>query len=82
MSSISVHENPEGADNPHTFTLTTRGDEREVIGRFEAVAEAKDWSENCGQQVALERDDGRVRMSFRDGDLIDYVFETRKGRRT
>ena len=42
---------------------------------------AKEISIETGQSVLVERTDGRVKMNFRDGALIDYVLETRKGRR-
>lgn len=63
-----------------TYRLSTRLEERLVVGRDEAVGEAKSWSTESGQSVVVERVDGRVRMSFRDGGLVDYVYETRKGR--
>ena len=56
-------------------------EEKVIEGRKEAVTVAKNWSLDGGQAVMVEREDGRVKMSFRDGELVDYVFETRKGRR-
>ncbi len=65
----------------HVFHLSTRMEEKAIEGRNEAVQFAKDWSLEDGQSVAVERADGRVKMTFRDGGLVDYVFETRKGRK-
>lgn len=64
-----------------TFRLSTRIEERLVVNRDDAVTAAKEWSLESGQTVAVERVDGRVKMGFRDGGLVDYVYETRKGRR-
>ena len=66
---------------PTAFRLATRTEERIVDGRIEAANAAKAWSKESGQSILVEREDGRVKMNFRDGALVDYVFETRKGRR-
>ncbi len=63
-----------------SYTLSTRVEEREITGRDDAVETAKSWSLESGQSVLVERTDGKVKMSFRDGGLVDYVYETRKGR--
>ena len=63
-----------------SYTLSTRVEERQITGRDDAVQAAKAWSLESGQSVLVERTDGRVKMSFRDGGLVDYVYETRKGR--
>lgn len=63
-----------------SYLLTTRVEEREITGRDDAVQTAKEWSLESGQSVLVERTDGKVKMNFRDGGLIDYVYETRKGR--
>ena len=63
------------------YRLVTRAEEKVVDGRIEAVDEAKAISKESGQNVLVEREDGRVKMNFRDGALVDYVLETRKGRR-
>jgi len=62
-------------------SLSTRIEERKITGRDGAIQNAKEWSRESGQSVLVERDDGKVKMSFRDGGLVDYVYETRKGRR-
>jgi len=73
---------PKFTGDPSThFRLMTRVEEKVIEGRKEAVTIAKEWSLEGGQNVMVEREDGRVKMSFRDGELVDYVFETRKGRR-
>ena len=66
---------------PTTFKVGNRVEEKVIDGRLEAVAAAKEWSVESGQSIVVERTDGRVQMSFRDGALVDYVLETRKGRR-
>ena len=66
---------------PTTFKVSNRVEEKIIDGRLEAVAAAKEWSIESGQSIVVERTDGRVQMSFRDGALVDYVLETRKGRR-
>lgn len=63
-----------------TYRLSTRIEEREITGRTDAVSTAKEWSLESGQSVVVERTDGKVKMSFRDGGLVDYIYETRKGR--
>ncbi len=65
----------------HVFTVSTRVEEQACDSRIEAVQLAKDWSLD-DQQVNVERDDGQVHMTFRDGSLVEYVFETRPGRRS
>ena len=63
------------------YRVVVREDEQVIDGRIEAVDKAKEISIETGQSVLVERTDGRVKMNFRDGALIDYVLETRKGRR-
>ena len=63
------------------YRVVVREDEQIIDGRIEAVDKAKEISIETGQSVLVERTDGRVKMNFRDGALIDYVLETRKGRR-
>ena len=63
------------------YRVVTRSEEKTIDGRIEAVDEAKAISKESGQNVLVEREDGRVKMNFRDGALVDYVLETRKGRR-
>ncbi|MEE2786335.1 MAG: hypothetical protein VX589_03285 [Myxococcota bacterium] len=63
------------------YRVVVREDEQIIDGRIEAVDKAKEISVETGQSVLVERTDGRVKMNFRDGALIDYVLETRKGRR-
>ena len=61
------------------FHLTTGNDEPETVeGRAEAVARAKELSQDRNQRVNLERADGMVSMQFSDGILETYVCETRE----
>ena len=66
---------------PTTYRVSTRDEELVIDGRIEAVTKAKEISVESGVSVLVERTDGRVKMNFRDGSLVDYVLETRKGRR-
>ena len=66
--------------DPTTYRVVSRSDEQVIDGRIEAVEVAKSLSEEGGQSILVERTDGRVKMNFRDGSLVDYVIETRKGR--
>ncbi len=63
------------------YRVVTRSEEKVIDGRIEAVDDAKAISKETGQNVLVEREDGRVKMNFREGALVDYVLETRKGRR-
>ena len=63
------------------FFVTTKVEKRDYTLRTEAVLAAKSWSNEEHASVSVEREDGRVKMTFRDGGLVDYVFETRKGRK-
>lgn len=74
-------ESTAGESPDFSYTLSTRIEERKITGRDDAIKTAKDWSRDSGQSVLVERHDGKVKMSFRDGGLVDYVYETRKGRR-
>ena len=66
---------------PTTYRVSTRDEEIVIDGRIESVTKAKEISIESGVSVLVERTDGRVKMNFRDGSLVDYVLETRKGRR-
>lgn len=73
--------NPDAEDRSEMlYQVYTRVETREIIGRDEAVATAKEWTEEEPVSVTVESDDGRVKMQFHSGSLVDYVFETRKGR--
>ncbi len=62
------------------YLLSNKLEERRIDDRDEAITTAKTWSAEEHMPVSVERTDGRVKMTFRDGGLIDYVYETRKGR--
>lgn len=61
-----------------TFKITN-GDEvlEEIVGRAEAVARAKELSNQNGTRIGVERVDGMVTMVFAEGVLDTYVCETR-----
>lgn len=63
-----------------TFSLyipRSDDDAREVEGRMKAVRRAKTWSRDTSYPVRVERDDGRVKMTFNDGMLVRYRRDTR-----
>jgi hypothetical protein len=77
-----IKPNPQADDQSNKlFIVSSRVETREIVGRDEAVAAAKEWTVEEPISVTVERDDGRVKMQFRSGALVDYVFETRKGRK-
>ncbi|HJL20030.1 MAG TPA: hypothetical protein RMH99_30475 [Sandaracinaceae bacterium LLY-WYZ-13_1] len=51
-----------------------------VEGRMRAVRRAKTWSQEQTYPVKVERNDGRVNMTFRDGELVRYGFGRRRRR--
>jgi hypothetical protein len=78
----AIHEDDEEMEVETTlYRVVTRSEEKVIDGRIEAVEDAKATSKETGQNVLVEREDGRVKMNFREGALVDYVLETRKGRR-
>jgi len=79
---LASEDDEEFVAEPTTFNVSNRIEEKVIDGRLEAVAHAKEWSVESGQSISVERTDGRVQMSFRDGALVDYVLETRKGRKS
>jgi len=68
------------SDSKRGYIISNKLEERTIEDRDEAIATAKTWSNEEHMPVSVERIDGRVKMTFRDGGLIDYVYETRKGR--
>ena len=78
---VDVDDEEEMEVETTLYRVVTRAEEKVIDGRIEAVDEAKAISKESGQNVLVEREDGRVKMNFRDGALVDYVLETRKGRR-
>jgi hypothetical protein len=47
---------------------------------MKAVHRAKSWSRQQSYPVKVEREDGRVNMTFRDGELVRYGFGRRRRR--
>lgn len=76
--SAVTDEKPKAA-KVHNYIVSTRTDREIIHGRQAAVNQAKEMTVD-GASVQVEREDGRVRMQFRDGSLVEYVYETRKGR--
>lgn len=77
-----IRPNPQaGSDDPVLWVVYTRSERQEVEGRTAAVALAKEWTAEDGVTAMVESEDGRVKMQFKSGSLVDYVLETRKGRK-
>ena len=53
-------------------------DVRRAEGRLQAVRRAKRWSREQSYPVRVERSDGRVNMTFRDGELVRYGVGRRR----
>jgi len=58
------------------YIPTADEDPKEVRGRMKAVRHAKEWSSEQSYPVKVERADGRVKMTFRDGVLVRYGFRS------
>lgn len=77
-----IKPNPQAEDQEsELFLVFTREETEEHIGRLTAVTRAKEWTTAESVSVMVERHDGQVKMQFRAGSLVDYVLETRKGRK-
>jgi len=66
---------------PKTFDVyipDSSDDPMQVAGRMKAIREAKALSDEKNEPVVVQRDDGRVKMRFRDGRLIKYAFRGRR----
>lgn len=62
---------------PRTFDVyipDSSDDPVQIDGRMKAIREAKALSDEHDQPVIVQRDDGCVRMRFREGRLIKYAF--------
>lgn len=64
----------------HEFTITAGNEEAAVLGRSEAVQQAKEMSGKTWRPVYVVRADRRVSMRFGRGVLIEYGFETHSQR--
>ncbi|MCA9527869.1 MAG: hypothetical protein KC549_16395 [Myxococcales bacterium] len=74
--------NPQaGANEDLAWVVYTRSEREEVQGRSAAITLAKEWTADEALTVMVESVDGRVKMQFKSGSLVDYVLETRKGRK-
>lgn len=60
-----------------TYVISVGDEQREVVGRADAVTEAKARSAGTGRVIHLERTDGVVRMDFQRGHLQSYLYEPR-----
>jgi hypothetical protein len=68
------------ASKDFAYLVITRDEERTIDSRAEAVALAKSITAGADISVTVEREDGRERMQFRQGSLVDFVYEIRAGR--
>lgn len=68
-------------DSTFHVSLPHQDEPETVESRTEAVELARAMSLDQSRSVIVERDDGRVKMVFREGGLIEYAYETRAGRR-
>jgi hypothetical protein len=73
-------ENVTTEPQTHSFAIYVPDSEdvSRVEGRMSAVRRAKSWSREQSYPVKVERDDGRVNMTFRDGELVRYGFGRRR----
>lgn len=63
---------------PKKTFIVQQGDQTESVeGRDAAVTKARRWSAKRGRPVQLEREDHKMRMVFRRGELENYVLELR-----
>lgn len=65
-----------------SYIVFNRDEETPIESRAEAVALAKSLTATTDISVTVEREDGRERMQFRQGSLVDFVYEIRTGRPT
>jgi len=65
----------------HAFTLAVGERTHHVDGRDKAVRRARELSGNTWRQVELTRDDDRVHMTYKRGQLATYTFHTRDRKR-
>lgn len=66
-------------EGPHRFIVAWADEERTFDTREEAVALAKQLSQE--RRVQVERDDGMESMQFFAGALETFIYETRDRRR-
>ncbi len=60
-----------------TFTLVVGERSHDVDGRHAAVEKARELSDSTWKKVQVTREDQRVEMTFRRGELASYTFHTR-----
>lgn len=67
--------------NPRSFTIETGSDQQVVRGRQNAVNTARELSTTTWRPIRITREDERMEMVFRRGQLTKYGFYSR-GRRS
>lgn len=65
-------------NEPTDYTLTQGTNVLTFSDRDEAVQAAKKLSAESRARVSLNRNDGTVKMQFRDGSLETYALQTRR----
>ncbi len=82
MEDVIPSASTQSTPSPHSFLITSGSHQHEIVGRTKAIDRAKELSMRFHGDVRLLRDDERVTMTFRRGDLTQYQFETRRKSRT
>ena len=67
--------------NPRSYTIEAGQDQRVVRGRQNAVETAREMSAATWRPIRITREDERMEMTFRRGELTKYGFYS-KGRRS
>lgn len=73
-------KSPAARNAQFSYIVFSRDEETPIESRAEAVALAKSLTATTDISVTVEREDGRERMQFRQGSLVDFVYEIRTGR--
>lgn len=73
-------KSPAARNASFSYIVISRDEETPIESRAEAVALAKSLTATADISVTVEREDGRERMQFRQGSLVDFVYEIRTGR--
>lgn len=73
-------KSPAARNASFSYIVFNRDEETPIESRAEAVALAKSLTAGADISVTVEREDGRERMQFRQGSLVDFVYEIRTGR--
>ena len=64
------------------YTVTAGTDVSEFNERTDAIVEAKRLSEDSRQPVIIRDEEERERMSYHNGELESYTYDTQPRRRS